>query len=113
MTGVEGAFERVAARLLAENEHIERACMFGSTGLRSAGKVFTMTVKGGLVARTPRFPSRRARRRRNGPALRPRSRAGAEGMGCATTERPAQLRPRARSTRLRPRADQAKGGRPR
>ncbi len=52
-TTVEELFERVGERLLAEHEGLERGRMFGSVGLKVAGKVFAMVVKSDLVVKLP------------------------------------------------------------
>lgn len=50
---VEEMFERVTARLFAEDRELERGRALGATGIRTGGKVFAMNVKGELVVKLP------------------------------------------------------------
>jgi hypothetical protein len=47
-------FDGTAARLLAEDDRVERTRMMNSEGLKTAGKFFAMVNKGELVVKLPR-----------------------------------------------------------
>ncbi len=52
-SATDGRFDRVIAKLAGVPE-VAEARMFGSSGLKTGGKVFAMLVKGELVVKLPR-----------------------------------------------------------
>jgi hypothetical protein len=51
---VDELFDRVAERMLAEDESVELDRIFQSTGLKTGGKFFAFPSRGDLVVKVPR-----------------------------------------------------------